>query len=115
MLEILLLLLFNSLLIHGFHFSTQFDGWESYPDPGYEYGKDWRNILWWVRYYGEGLPVWIQEPLYGCKMCMSSIHGGYVFFLYLYINNFPAMAIWLFPVYALALCGTTMITSKFTI
>lgn len=112
MVDIILLLVFNSFLIYGFYFSTTFDGWESYPDKGYPYGRDWKNILWWVRYYGEALPWYLQKPLYLCPTCMASFHGAYVYMIYCFVKDMPIEAVYLLPLYTLALAGVNQLTGK---
>lgn len=102
---ILTFLLFNSLLIHGFHYATLYDGW----DEEAKRKPEWRNPLWWIRWYGEQLPEWIKPALFNCTTCMASIHGAYTFLAFM---TFLGLEIWMLPFYILALAGTNMITGK---
>ena len=116
MIETLLLLLFNSLLIYGFYYSTTFDGWEGYVHynfKDYDYGAEWKNINWWLRYYGADLPMWVQKVVFRCPQCMASFHGGYVLMVWVFVNDYPLETMWLLPFYVLALSGVNLITGKF--
>jgi len=113
--DILLLLILNALAIKGFYYATQFDGWESYHewgDTSWNYGKDWKGALWWVRFYGVMLPEWMQKPLFSCNKCMASFHGSYVFIGYLYFNQISLEYLWCYPVYVLALVGVNLYVNE---
>ena len=70
MIEILLLLLFNSLYIFGFASATDYgETVDKTPDP------DDRELLWWIRWYLRNAPKWIQKPVFGCVVCMASVHS----------------------------------------
>lgn len=70
MTETLLLLIFNSLYIFGFYSATEYqENVELRPDP-----KD-REILWFVKWYLRNAPRWVQKPVFGCVVCMASLHS----------------------------------------
>lgn len=70
MTEILLLLIFNSLYIFGFATSTEYgETVDKTPDP-----KD-RELLWWIRWGLRNAPLWVQKPIFGCVVCMASLHS----------------------------------------
>lgn len=97
MLEILLLLLFNSLYIIGLWNSTDYsiqedvDGRKTYKEG---------EILGKLGYHTRNLPEWLYKPLLGCVMCMASIHS-YPFWL---INDFTLLngCIWILYIFALS-------------
>lgn len=49
-----------------------------------------------------GLPDWVKKPLFNCSVCMSSIHGLYMGFVF----NIELIH---FPVFILAVCGLNYI------
>lgn len=70
MTETLLLLLFNSLYIFGFYSATDYGlTVDKTPDP-----ND-REALWWVKWSLRNAPMWLQKPLFGCVVCMASVHS----------------------------------------
>lgn len=76
MIETLLLLLFNSLYIFGFATATEYgETVELKPDP-----ND-REILWWIRWRLRDAPKWVQKPVFGCVVCMASLHS-WVYLIY---------------------------------
>ena len=88
----LILLLFNVLVIVGFHYAT-----------GYELDRDGKPTskmaLWWIKYYGLKYigETWMK-PISECVICMASVHSTYV---YLPVFGFDY---WYF-VYIFALAG----------
>ena len=77
MTEILLLLIFNSLYIFGFYSATDYGlDVDKEPDP-----ND-REMLWFIKWYLRNAPKWVQKPLFGCVMCMASVHS----WIYLLFN-----------------------------
>jgi len=70
MTEILLLLIFNSLYIFGFSYATDYGlNVDNKPDP-----ND-RELLWFIKWYLRNAPSWVQKPLFGCVVCMASVHS----------------------------------------
>jgi len=112
MIELTLLIFLNSLLIVGFYHATTYDGYEMH-EVGATPPMEWRNIFWWVRYYGQSLPIWLQKPIFRCENCMSSFHGSYVFITYLYLNDHPIEGLYLYPFYVLALSGMNSLVGKY--
>jgi len=91
MIEILTLLIFNSLLIVGIYNAVD-----------YELDVDRKptnkKILWWVKWYTRKLPSWFTDPIYGCIMCMASVHSFYIFWLFnsASLENIPIYIIYIF-------------------
>lgn len=70
MTEILLLLIFNSLYIFGFSTATDYGlDVDKQPD------RNDREILWFVKWYLKNAPKWVQKPIFGCVVCMASVHS----------------------------------------
>ncbi len=70
MIEILLLLIFNSLYIFGFSSATDYGlDVDKKPDP-----TD-RELLWFIRWYLRKAPDYIQKPIFRCVICMGSLHS----------------------------------------
>ena len=94
MIELLTLLIFNSLLIVGIHNAVD-----------YELDVDLKptnkNILWWVKWYTRNLPDWFTDPLHGCIMCMASVHGFYIFWIF-NPASFDNIPIYIFYTFALS-------------
>ena len=104
MIELLTLLIFNSLLIVGIYNATD-----------YELDVDLKptnkNILWWVKWYTRKLPFWFTDPLHGCIMCMASVHGFYLFWIF---NSATLSNIPIYIIYTFALSGlNSLIYGKF--
>lgn len=104
MVELLLMLTFNSLFVLGMYLAMQFEGSDDFdanPEQwrlmrGKPEGDD-KQILWWVRWYGSYLPWWIQKFLYKCPTCMASLWSIPVFGYfgtdcYVWLLYVPALA-----------------------
>lgn len=66
-----------------------------------------KELLWFIRYYGNlCLPVWLTKPLYGCLMCMSSVHGSIFYWGYILTHpgriNLLTFILWVVTVMAVA-------------
>lgn len=97
--DILLLLLLNSFVIFGFHRAVQ-EG----------------MILSFVKRWGDiAFPEWLQFPMYQCVYCMSSIHSILPFVIISYLYDLPSYTDYLWPYYALALCGMIGLLKRFII
>ena len=69
----------------GLDFATQYD-------PSMNLSKkhgEYKEILWWYRYY-----IWkwlgktlLYSPLIGCPICMSSVYGTIMFFVFYHTSN----------------------------
>lgn len=111
---IILLLAVNSLSVIGFHYAVQYQ-----KVPGKGILEETKNILWWLKYYGEKfVPLLWRKPIYGCLRCMPSIHASYVYFPL--AMNYLTLDTWIYfacyPVYVLMLSGLmVLIESKFNI
>jgi len=95
MLDVILLLLFNSLYIFGLWYAadysveTNVDGVETYKEG---------EILGYLGYYAEMLPTWLYKPLLGCVVCMASLHSWVypVFYPELTLMNLVTYIIYIF-------------------
>ena len=93
--NIILLLIFNCLYIFGFHKATQYNDVNGKADP-----ND-REVLWWLRYYLRNAPNGLKKPLFGCVVCMASIHS-WVFWVF---NEFNLTSLCIYIIYIFALSG----------
>lgn len=67
---VLLLLILNSLYIFGFYSATDYGlDVDNKPDP-----ND-REALWFIKWGLRNAPLWLQKPLFGCVVCMASLHS----------------------------------------
>ena len=77
MIEQLLLLIFNYLYLFGIASATDYGlNVDNKQDP-----TD-RDMLWFVTWYLRNAPMWVQKPLFGCVVCMASVHS----WIYLLFN-----------------------------
>jgi len=87
--DYILLILWCSLFIFGWHYATLYT-----PNFIHDQALGQREIkpndteiAWWFRYYTRNLPKWIKKPLINCQMCMSSVYGS--IFYWGYVLNTP--------------------------
>lgn len=59
----------------------------------------------WMRYR---LPEWLLKPTIDCQYCMSSVHGTFIFFLFLH----PEFSWHYWPVFCFCVCGFTAIINR---
>lgn len=94
MIDLLTLVLFNSLYICGLYNSVY-----------YELDVDKKpinkEILWWGRWYTRNLPNMLRKPLTECIICMASIHS----FPFWIFNDFNYLNLGIFILYIFALSG----------
>jgi hypothetical protein len=103
MLELLVLLIFNSLLIVGiysitqdgmiFHFARKLFIKSSDDDFDEEY-----------------YVPWLFKPLIGCPTCMSSVHSTY---FYWFFQEWTLQNLYIYPLYVLALAGLNALLHKY--
>jgi hypothetical protein len=96
MIELILILIANSLYIFGLIASMN-EGMilEAIP----------KQLNW--------LPDWAKMPLFDCPICMSSAHS-YIFpWLLLYLDNGLTL-LWLYPIYVVMLAGLNSIILNIT-
>lgn len=111
--SIALLLPINGLIVHGFYHATTYQGYETHEETGVAPMRmEWKNILWWVRYYGQGLPWYLRKPIFECPQCMSSVHGAIPFTGFILIAGVPLVYLVTYPLYVLALSFTDMLIGK---
>ena len=118
MIGLLILLSLNSLLIVGFFNATKYSGWEDDDANGKvlrdESELEWKQVLWWVRYYGYQLPEFFQSAIFRCPLCMASFHSIIPFSLFIFEGGYPDYYMMLWPGYVLALSGINALTIKLT-
>lgn len=93
MIDLLLLLVFNSLYIFGFYSATDYgETVDKTPDP-----KD-REILWFIKWGLRNAPNYIQKPIFGCVVCMASVHSWmyWIFTPELTLHNLVTYIIYIF-------------------
>ena len=93
MIELLLLIALNYLYIFGLDNSTEYGlTVDKEPDP-----KD-RELLWWVRWGLRNAPLWLQKPIFGCVVCMASLHSWpyWIFNPDLTLHNLVTYIIYIF-------------------
>jgi len=60
------------------------------------------------KWLNDKLPDWICDPLFACQMCMASVHGSLIFFLFIRYH------IQWWPLFCVSLCGLNFIINKLT-
>jgi len=109
MIHYVVLMLFNSLFIFGWHWCTMFDLNDCSECKERIINKE---IAWWFRkYLGDLLEkvnmLWLTKPLYGCVVCMSSIYGTMFFIGDLFYRHlaFDLLTIPKLIIYCVAVAG----------
>lgn len=116
MIDILILLIINSLLCFGFWNACLYEIKKGNIQIGNEddYSSEKienKGVLWFVEKWAQG--KWFHKPLSGCLPCMGSFHSAYVYWGYMYaINNLDLNAILFYPVYVLALSGLNYLIDR---
>lgn len=117
-LELLLLLVFNSLVIWGWYIATSYDEEvmteELKPQMGFIRKRELlivdTNIFGFIKKWGDlHIPYWLTKPLYNCPPCMASIHSTYVYWFFM---PFELHSLYIYPIYILALSGLNYIISE---
>lgn len=102
MIQLLTILLFNCLYIFGFRNAVEYSlNVDKEPDV-----KD-RELLWWFSWYLRGLPEIVKTPLFGCVVCMASVHSWmyWIFYDFNLYNGF------MYIIYIFALSGLNYIVN----
>ena len=108
MINLLLLLLLNSLVCFGFWNACLYEKThKTYSDEKgftqhYNKGVLWRLEQWAVN-------KWFYKPLCGCLPCMASFHSIYVYWLF---NAFTLNNLLIYPIYILALSGLNYLIDR---
>lgn len=122
MIDLLCLLVLNSLAIIGIHNATYYELERSIKhirDAVHSKGLKEietfhptnKRILWFIPYYTQWLPEIIRTPLYECIKCMASVHGFYVFWIY--IGEFSSLFVLIYIFYTFALSGLNTIIYEY--
>lgn len=106
--DVLVLLLFNSLLIIGLHRASVY-----YTGEDGSILEDTKGSLWRVRRYclGRFGDFW-SKPLITCPPCMASLHSTYVFWMWAYFSGVSVYVAILYFMYIPALSGLTYIVNN---
>lgn len=97
MLELLILLSFNSLACLGFWNACLYDK-----------KRKLKGVLWRLEKWGEN--KWYYKPIGGCLPCMASLHSILPYWGYMYSTGaLNEHALLFYPVYILALSGLNVI------
>ena len=109
MVDIILLLIFNTFICVGVYIATQWDGsdqFDEYPEKLRGFDIKDPMILWWLRYYASYLPKFWQKPVYRCLPCMASVWSVPVLLTAVLIGVLGVFeAIVIAPTYILSLAG----------
>jgi len=99
--DILLLLIANSLYIFGIYTATDYRiDTEGRPCD--------KMALWWLSYYTErAIGPWWSKPLFLCPACMASVHGTYFYFI------FSEKNILIYPFYVVILAGLNSFAQRY--
>ena len=107
MIDLLILLLFNSALCFGFWNACNY---EPFKHP-YQHGEEIKGVLWFIDKWSSD--KWFYKPLCGCLPCMASLHSIYPYWVYMTItNNLYWYSVALYPVYVLALSGVNYLIDR---
>ncbi len=103
MIEIFPILILNSLYIFGFANATQYGlDVDLKPDP-----ED-RELFWFIRWGLRNAPKWVQKPIFGCVVCMASLHS----WPYLFYNpELTILNVVTYIIYIFALSGFNAIVN----
>lgn len=82
MIDVLILMAFNSLYCVGLHITTRKNHLFHFID----------NNNW---------PDWVKKPLYDCPTCMASVHGSIVYWV---VMEWTLGNLYIWPFYLFALC-----------
>lgn len=107
MVDLLILIIFNSLLCFGFWNACNY---EPYQHP-YQNGGEVKGVLWFVEKWSKD--KWFYKPLCGCLPCMASFHSIYPYWIFMYMSNaINVNSLLFYPVYILALSGLNYLIDR---
>ena len=70
-----------------------------------------KGVLWFIEKWSKD--KWFYKPLVGCIPCMASLHSIYPYWAYSYItHNITIEALLFYPVYVLALSGVNYLIDR---
>ena len=117
MVELIILLIFNSLLCFGVwnacFYERKVTGLKSSnEDQCYDYSvEETKGVLWFVDKWAKG--KWFYKPLCYCLPCMASFHSVYPYWTYMISTNcININAVLFYPVYVLALSGLNYLIDR---
>lgn len=90
------ILILNFLALLGFNRITEY---------GHDVNKEPvdKEFLWFIRWYSiKWLGKTLSKPVCTCVVCMSSLHGLYVFW---FAHDFTLHNLYIYGIYTLALAG----------
>jgi hypothetical protein len=115
MIDLILLLIINSLVCFGFWNACLY-----IPEviKKTEYHKcakcfevveeEQKGVLWFIEKWAKD--KWFYKPLCGCLPCMASFHSSYVYWAF---QPFTLESLIIYPVYILALSGLNYLIESF--
>jgi len=107
MLDLLILLSFNSLLCLGFWNACLYIKKEDI----YTGVEEIKGVLWRLEKFGGD--NWWYKPIGGCLPCMASLHSIYPYWTFMYATNaLNINALLFYPVYILALSGLNYLIDR---
>ena len=112
MIELLVILLFNSLVCFGFWNACLYEntGEIDYIDNKIHHRYN-KGVLWRLDKWAKD--KWFYKPLCGCVPCMASIHSTYVYWAFMYVSDeITVSALMIYPVYILALSGLNYLIDR---
>jgi hypothetical protein len=127
MIDIILLLIFNTFVCVGVYIASQWDDSDSFDHINDEmryngqtahkiyprFEIDNPMVLWWIRYYASYLPKFWQKPIYRCLPCMASVWSVPVLLTAVLIGVLSiGQAVLIAPTYILALAGINYFLSS---
>lgn len=116
MLDLAILLLFNSALCFGFWNACLYEVKDGGIQIGSEYELELKKIeikgvLWRLEKWASN--KWFYKPLCGCISCMASLHSIYPYWTYMCAtNSINLNAVLFYPVYILALSGLNYLIER---
>ena len=113
MIELAILLAFNSLLCFGFWNACYYQERKMIKSEYYcfEEQEEIKGVLWFIDKWAS--KYWFYKPLCGCLPCMASFHSIYPYWTYMYATNcINIHSILFYPVYILALSGLNYLINQ---
>lgn len=119
MINLILLLLFNSLVCFGFYNACLYipEKIERNYDKSDCYNcfktvqEEVKGVLWFVEEWAKD--KWFYKPLCGCVPCMASFHSTYVYFTFLFVaDKMETGYFMIYPLYILALSGLNYLIDR---
>lgn len=114
MIELAILLMFNSLLCLGVWNAANYEVKKVWNVGGNRWDEEEiKGVLWFLEKWAKD--KWFYKPLCGCLPCMASFHSIYPYWTYMYAANaINIHAVLFYPIYILALSGLNRLIEELT-